>query len=54
MITKSGVFTFNAPNMIVCGFIDSGRKMPVPKDHFPLGRIFHAERHFLLFKDQLA
>ena len=24
------------------------------KDHFPLGGIFHAERHFLLFKDQLA
>ena len=22
--------------------------------HFPLGRIFRAERHFLLFKDQLA
>ena len=25
-----------------------------PKDHFPLGGIFRAERHFLLFKDQLA
>ena len=24
------------------------------KGHFPLGRIFRAERHFLLFKDQLA
>ena len=22
--------------------------------HFPLGGIFRAERHFLLFKDQLA
>ena len=25
-----------------------------PKGHFPLGGIFRAERHFLLFKDQLA
>ena len=24
------------------------------KGHFPLGGIFRAERHFLLFKDQLA
>ena len=24
------------------------------KGHFPLGGIFHVERHFLLFKDQLA
>ena len=24
------------------------------ESHFPLGGIFHAERHFLLFKDQLA
>ena len=24
------------------------------KGHFPLGGIFGAERHFLLFKDQLA
>ena len=24
------------------------------KSHFPLGGIFLAERHFLLFKDQLA
>ena len=24
------------------------------KDHFPLGGIFRAERHFLLFKDQLV
>ena len=30
MITKSGVFTFHAPNMIVCGSMDSGRRMPVP------------------------
>ena len=26
----------------------------VTKGHFPLGGIFRAERHFLLFKDQLA
>ena len=25
-----------------------------PKGHFPLGGIFRAERHFLLFKDRLA
>ena len=25
-----------------------------PEGHFPPGGIFHVERHFLLFKDQLA
>ena len=27
---------------------------PKSEGHFPLGGIFRAERHFLLFKDQLA
>ena len=31
MITKSGVFAFHAPNMIVCGSMDFGRRMPVPE-----------------------
>ena len=31
MITKSGVFAFHAPNIIVCGSMDSGRRMPVPE-----------------------
>ena len=31
MITKSGVFVFHAPNIIVCGSMDSGRRMPVPE-----------------------
>ena len=29
-------------------------KYVVHKGHFPLGGIFREERHFLLFKDQLA
>ena len=28
--------------------------IPEAEGHFPLGGIFRAERHFLLFKDQLA
>ena len=31
MITTSGVFAFHAPNMIVCGSMDSGRRMPAPE-----------------------
>ena len=31
MITKSGVFAFHAPNMIVSGSMDSGRRMPAPE-----------------------
>ena len=30
------------------------RKLSSSWGHFPLGGIFRAERHFLLFKDQLA
>ena len=29
-------------------------KLKCPPPHFPLGGTFRAERHFLLFKDQLA
>ena len=29
-------------------------KRSLHEGHFPLGGTFHAERHFLLFKDQLA
>ena len=32
--------------MILTSYLDKG--------HFPLGGIFRAELHFLLFKDQLA
>ena len=39
-------------------FIDpfAGTEEPqnISKGYFPLGGIFRAERHFLLFKDQLA
>ena len=31
MITKSGVFAFYAPIIIVCESMDSGRTMPVPE-----------------------
>ena len=31
MITKSGVFAFHAPNIIVCGSMDSGKRIPVPE-----------------------
>ena len=31
MITKSGVFAFRAPNIIVCGPMDSGKRIPVPE-----------------------
>ena len=31
MITKSGVFKFHAPNIIVCGSMDSGKRIPVPE-----------------------
>ena len=31
MITKSGVFAFHAPNIIVCGSMDSGKQIPAPE-----------------------
>ena len=31
MITKCGVFAFHAPNIIACGFMDSGEQIPVPE-----------------------
>ena len=31
MITKSGVFAFHAPNIIVCGSMDSDKRIPFPE-----------------------
>ena len=46
-------------NEAINHFVERGSKvfscfLDVCKGHFPLGGVFRAERHFVLFKDQLA